>query len=81
MSGTVFNFNAYHDGNHKCLMYAIARNASKPAENLDELIAFLKTASTTQIRDYIQDHVELPNKPPYTLDWAPTIESMYCILL
>lgn len=76
-SGTALHFNAYHDGNHKCLMYEIARNASQPANNLKELIAYLKTAPADQIHNYIGENVELPYGNPYTLPWAPVIESLY----
>lgn len=75
MSGTALNYNAYHDGNHKCLMYAIAANASKPANNLPELIAFLKNASATQIQNYVNDNVFIER--PIAMNWAPVIESLY----
>lgn len=72
MSGSVLNYNAYHDGDHKCLMYAIARNASRPANNIDELIEFMKTTPATQIQDFIND---IYYQLPWPLPWNPVIES------
>lgn len=77
MSGTALNYNAYHDGNHKCLMYAIAQNASYPAKNTAELIEFLKIASATQIQNYLND---INTMLPWPMPWAPVIESEFIIL-
>lgn len=60
----------YHTGTHECLMHIIARNASRPTRNKEELIEYLKGASARQIQDFIDD---IENLPPI-LSWAPVIE-------
>lgn len=72
MSGSALVSAGYHSGNHACLMYAIARSVSQPANNTKQLIAFLKRASAIQIQNFIDDIDD--NLPPIT-KWAPVIES------
>lgn len=74
MSGSALIYNSYHDGDHTCLMYAIARNASQPASNIDELIAFLKTTPASQIQNFLND---IYYKLPWPLPWAPILESKF----
>lgn len=71
MSGSALNYNTYHDGNHKCLMYAIAKNVSHPVNNTKDLIKVLKSVPAKQIQSFIEENVELPNLVP----WAPMVES------
>lgn len=71
MSGSAVNYNTYHDGNHKCLMYAIAKNASHPVNNTKDLIEVLKSVPAEQIQNFIEENVELP----YSMPWAPMVES------
>lgn len=76
MSGTALHQNAYHNGNHKCLMYAIAKNASKSVQNTNQLIEFLKHTPAMQIQNFIDENVELP----YPMYWDPVIESKLTLL-
>lgn len=72
LSGSAFTYASYHDGDHKCLMHEIARNASRPANNIEELIEFLKTTPASQIHNFLKD---VYYKLPWPLPWAPIIES------
>lgn len=72
LSGSAFISNVYHDGDHKCLMYEIARNASKPANDIEELIEFLKTTPASQIHNFLEN---IYYKLPWPLPWAPILES------
>lgn len=72
MSGSALSYNAYHDGNHKCLMYEMARNASQPVHNTKELIAFLKTVPASQIQNFLN---AVSPALPWPMPWAPVIES------
>lgn len=71
MSGTAFNPTAFHHGNHKCLMHAIAKNASQTVNTTEQLIEFLKRTPATQIQNFIDENTKLP----FPLFWAPFIES------
>lgn len=73
MSGSAFSYNAYHAGDHRCLMFAIAKNASNPVDNTQDLIAFLKKIPADQIEHYIQSVFSFL---PYPMFWAPVIESI-----
>lgn len=71
MSGSALIYNAYHDGNHKCLMYALAKSASQPANNTKELIVFLKRIPATQIQGFINNTLPALPQP---LVFAPVVE-------
>lgn len=73
MSGSAFNYNAYHDGDHRCLMFAIAKNASYPVDSTQDLIEFLKKIPADQIEQYIQSVFSFLPVPSF---WAPVIESI-----
>lgn len=74
MSGSAFNYNAYHDGDHRCLMFAIAKNASYPVDSTQDLIEFLKKIPADQIEQYIQSVFSFLPVPSF---WAPVIESIW----
>lgn len=71
MSGTALHQNGFHHGNHKCLMHAIATNASQSANSTEQLIEFLKQTPAVQIHNFIEENVELP----FPMYWDPVIES------
>lgn len=70
MSGSAFNYNGYHAGDHRCLMFAVAKNFSNPVDNIQDLIAFLKKIPADQIEHYIQSVLPMPTF------WAAVIESI-----
>lgn len=73
MSGTAFNPSAFHHGNHKCLIHAIAKNASQPVNSTEQLIEFVRRVPARQIQNFIDENVKLP----FPLFWAPFIESKF----
>lgn len=74
MSGSAFNYNSYHVGDHRCLMFAMAKNASYTVDNTYDLIEFLKKIPADQIEQYIQSIFSFLPYP--SLFWAPVIESI-----
>lgn len=73
MSGSAFIHSAYHNGNHRCFAELLAKNASFPVNNEEDLMRYLATAKATQMQYFVNDNFNLLTAG-LSLPFAPVVE-------
>lgn len=71
MSGSAFLYYSYLDKNHLDRMYEFARSQNSTANNVDDLIKFLKNAPAESI---VENLSQREFKRTLQFDFAPVIE-------